>query len=83
VHAETTHALIVRIESEEEEGDTVAEFEFLSMQRFGETVAGVLSFGPIQVEPPQIRPLRWVVALESNTGTLVNETGAVPVSAMN
>jgi hypothetical protein len=64
----------VGVKTQEEEGDTVSVFKVLTAKRSLEAPISIDSFGPVQIELPQIRSLVGMMAFESNPGRLVHET---------
>jgi len=72
--------MVVRVETEDEQGDAVSFFEFEASQRALKSSTPEDSLGLVEVHLPEIGPFQRVVPLEANSGILVYETRAVPIT---
>jgi hypothetical protein len=77
--AHSRDGLAFWVETEEEKGNTTAVFEITTMQSLFEAVVAIDALGAVEIHPPQIGPLEGVMALEADSGRLVDEARSVSI----
>ena len=83
MEANAADSLAFGIETEDEQRDVAALFEFLAMQCPLEAVATISSLTLVKIDLPEIGSLERVVTLESDAGQGIDVTCAIPISAVH
>jgi len=79
VEANTGNGLSIRRKTKEEKRNAVSIFEVAPTKRLFETSASVDPLCAVQVDLPEVWSFHRMMALEANSGLLIDKTGAVSV----